>query len=76
MGASVYAVIEYREHDFYWSFGQINLPRDVEFLCAIAWGDGGVTENMPYLLRCEVNEIIRTRFAVHRTHNRERSRKV
>jgi hypothetical protein len=24
------------------------LPRDVEFLCAIAWGDGGITDEMPY----------------------------
>jgi hypothetical protein len=48
MGASVFAVIEYREHDAYWSFGEIDIPRDVEFLCAIAWGDGGVTDQMPY----------------------------
>jgi len=48
MGASVYAVIEYREYDSYWSFGEIDLPRDTEFLCAIAWGDGGVTDEMPY----------------------------
>jgi hypothetical protein len=48
MGASVYAFIEYREFDCYWSLGQIYLPRDIEFLCAIAWGDGGVTDEMPY----------------------------
>jgi len=48
MGASVYAFIEYKEYDCYWSFGQINLPRDIEFLCAIAWGDGGITDEMPY----------------------------
>jgi hypothetical protein len=48
MGASVYAVIEYKEYDCYWSFGQIDMPRDIEFLCAIAWGDGGITDDMPY----------------------------
>lgn len=48
MGASVYAILEYREYDMFWSFGKLDLPRDVEFLCAIAWGDGGVTESMPY----------------------------
>jgi hypothetical protein len=48
MGASVYAFIEYRMYDDYWSFGEIELFRDVEFLCAIAWGDGGITDEMPY----------------------------
>jgi hypothetical protein len=48
MGASVYAFIEYKEYDCYWSFGHIYLPRDIEFLCAIAWGDGGITDEMPY----------------------------
>jgi hypothetical protein len=48
MGASVYAFIEYRQHDSYWSFGEIDLPRETEFLCAIAWGNGGVTDQMPY----------------------------
>jgi hypothetical protein len=48
MGASVYAVIEYRQYDSFWSFGEIDIPRDVKFLCAIAWGDGGITDEMPY----------------------------
>src|ERR1700745_634568 len=48
MGASVNAVIEYRQYDSYWSFGVIDIPRDVEFLCAIAWGEGGITDDMPY----------------------------
>jgi hypothetical protein len=51
MGASVYAVIEYRQYDSYWSFGEIDIPRDVKFLCAIAWGDGGITDEMPYTPR-------------------------
>jgi len=48
MGASVYAVIEYKEYDSYSSFGEINLLRHNEFLCAIAWGEGGITDEMPY----------------------------
>jgi hypothetical protein len=48
MGASVYALIEYRMCDVYLSFGEIELLRDVEFPCAIAWGDGGITDEMPY----------------------------
>jgi hypothetical protein len=48
MGASVYAFIEYRMYDDYLSFGEIKLFRDIEFLCAIAWGDGGITDEMPY----------------------------
>ena len=48
MGASVYVVVEYRMYDTYFSFGQFYLLRDVDFLCAIAWGDGGITDEMPY----------------------------
>ena len=48
MGASVYAVLEYREYDRFWSFGELDMPRDVEFLCAIAWGNGGITDDMPH----------------------------
>ena len=48
MGASVYAVVEYRQFNSYQCFGEIDIPRDVEFLCAIAWGDGGITDKMPY----------------------------
>ncbi|MEP7340746.1 MAG: hypothetical protein ABI977_23650 [Acidobacteriota bacterium] len=48
MGASVWAVVEYKEYDSYFSFAKIDLPRDIEFLCAIAWGDGGYTGDMPF----------------------------
>lgn len=48
MGASVWALIEYSDDDTYDSFGEINMPRDVAFLCAIAWGDGGITDDMPF----------------------------
>ena len=48
MGADIDAVIEYFDYDSYCSFGQIDLDRDIEFLCAIAWGDGGATDEMPH----------------------------
>jgi hypothetical protein len=48
MGVDVYAVIEYKEYNTYWSFGELNLPRDVRFLSAIAWGEGGVIDEMPH----------------------------
>jgi hypothetical protein len=48
MGASVWTLIEYFNHDSYFSFAEIVLPRDIDLLCAIAWGDGGCTDDMPY----------------------------
>lgn len=48
MGASVGATVEYKMYGSYSLFAEISLPRDVEFLCAIAWGDGGDTSEMPF----------------------------
>ena len=48
MGVDVYAVIEYEQWGSYWALGALDLPRDVSFLSAIAWGDGGVTDDMPH----------------------------
>ena len=48
MGVDVYTVIEYKEWNNYLSFGELNLPRDVRFLSAIAWGEGGVIDEMPH----------------------------
>jgi hypothetical protein len=48
MGAAVHAVIEYEQWGSYWAFGELDLPRDNSFLSAIAWGDGGVTDDMPH----------------------------
>ena len=48
MGASFYAVLEYLMYDTPMSFGRINILRDNDLFAAIAFGDGGVTEGMPY----------------------------
>jgi hypothetical protein len=48
MGAAVFAVIEYEKGGSYWAFGELDLLRDNRFLSAIAWGDGGVTDEMPH----------------------------
>ena len=48
MGVDVYAVIEYKEWDSYSAFCELDLPRDDRFLSSIAWGDGGVTDEMPH----------------------------
>lgn len=48
MGAAFYSVLEYEQWNTYWAFGRLNIPRDPELFSAIAFGDGGVTENMPY----------------------------
>jgi hypothetical protein len=48
MGVAFYSVLEYEQWDAYWALGQLNIPRDPELFSAIAFGDGGETENMPY----------------------------
>ena len=48
MGASIWAFIEYNEEGRSVAFAGINLPRDIELLGAIAWGDGGDTGDMPF----------------------------
>ena len=48
MGVSFYAVLEYVMYDLPMSFGRVNISRDYELFNAIAFGDGGITEGMPY----------------------------
>ena len=48
MGVSFYAVVEYKMYDSYVEFGRLDIPRDHELFSAIALGDGGVTDDMPY----------------------------
>ena len=48
MGVSFYGVLEYVMYDKPMSFGRINILRDNDLFSAIAFGDGGVTEGMPY----------------------------
>lgn len=49
MGCDIHAVIEYKRWDSFWSsFGEIDIPRDYELFSAIAFGDGGITDDLPY----------------------------
>jgi hypothetical protein len=48
MGVSFYAVLEYVVYESPWSFGRLNISRDYDLFAAIAFGDGGITEGMPY----------------------------
>jgi len=48
MGVSFYAVLEYVMYDLPMSFGRVNISRDYELFNAIAFGDGGITEDLPY----------------------------
>jgi len=48
MGVSFYAVLEYVMYDIPMSFGRLNISRDHDLFSAIAFGDGGITEGMPY----------------------------
>ena len=48
MGVSFNSVLEYEVNGLYTAFGRFSLSRDSELFAAIAFGDSGVTENMPY----------------------------
>jgi hypothetical protein len=48
MGCDIHAVIEYKKYGSYWSFAEVNIPRDYALFSAIAFGDGGITDNLPY----------------------------
>ena len=49
MGTDIYAIIEYRRHgsDFLaFTEGGILIPRDRKLFSILAFGDGGVTDNL------------------------------
>jgi hypothetical protein len=52
MGCDIHVVIEFDRygHDIWDSFsdGEIHIDRDYELFSAIAFGDGGITDNLPY----------------------------
>jgi hypothetical protein len=49
LGCDIHAVIEYNKWDSHWnSFCVIDIPRDYDLFSAIAFGDGGVTDGLPY----------------------------
>jgi hypothetical protein len=48
MGVSFYAVLEYVTFGTATAFGRLNISRDYDLFNAIAFGDGGITEGLPY----------------------------
>jgi hypothetical protein len=48
MGVSFYSVLEYSFYGLYQSFGRLDISRDNELFAAIAFGEGGITDNLPY----------------------------
>jgi hypothetical protein len=48
MGCDIHAVIEYNKHGSYWDFAVVNIDRDYRLFSAIAFGDGGITDELPY----------------------------
>ena len=48
MGSDIHAVIECQKYGSYSSFAEVNIARDYKLFSAIAFGDGGITDNLPY----------------------------
>jgi hypothetical protein len=48
MGVSIFAVIKFKQFDNYSDFAEVNIPRSDKLLPAIAFGDGGLTDEMLY----------------------------
>src|SRR5215831_12959417 len=48
MGCDIHAVIEYSQGDHYWDYAEVRLPRDPPLFSAIAFGEGGITDDLPY----------------------------
>ncbi len=52
MGCDIHLVIEYEKYD--WGFvdafteGEVHIARDYDLVSAIAFGDGGITDDLPY----------------------------
>ena len=48
MGCDIHAVIECQKHGSNWDFAEVSIARDYQLFAAIAFGDGGITDNLPY----------------------------
>jgi hypothetical protein len=48
MGVSFYSVLEWEQWGSYQSLGRLNISRNYELFSALAFGDGGITDDMPY----------------------------
>ena len=48
MGVAFYSIIEYKQHDRYVAFGEVDIPRGGKLLPAIVFGNGGMKDKMLY----------------------------
>lgn len=48
MGCDIHAVIECYKYGSYFSFADVKIARDHKLFSAIAFGDGGITDKLPY----------------------------
>jgi len=48
MGCDIHAVIENQVYGSWTSFAEVEIARDYKLFSAIAFGDGGVSEDLPY----------------------------
>lgn len=48
MGCDIHAVIECQRHGSYSHFAEVEIARDYKLFSAIAFGDGGITDDLPY----------------------------
>jgi hypothetical protein len=48
MGRDIHSVIQCRQDGNYWDFAVVYIGRDYKLFSAIAFGDGGVADDLPY----------------------------
>lgn len=48
MGCDIHAVIEYNPYGYFTDFGEVRVARDHKLFSALAFGEGGVTDKLPY----------------------------
>jgi len=50
VGCDIHAFVEFKKYDSYWSLthGQLNILRDDSLFSALAFGGGGITDDLPY----------------------------
>ena len=48
MGCDIHAVIECERHGSYREVAEVKIARDYKLFSAIAFGDGGITDELPY----------------------------
>ena len=48
MGCDIHAVNECLKYGSYWDFAEVSIARDYKLFSAIAFGDGGITDDLPH----------------------------